>query len=259
MTRLPSSTNRLTALTTAALLLTVACSDGGDAGAGTTVSENVPAPRLDPAQNRAPSGPGLLADRRPVTREEVEAIGFTWGSEEALVRVIEFSDFGCGVCRQFHEETFYPLMEEFVESGQVLWRFVPFNVGMFPNADGALDTGLCAGEQGKVLEVGDALFASQREWKAPGDVSAVFERAAAASGLDMEAWSECIESGRLEPVAARHTNIALRLAVRGTPTFFVEGYPVQGALPLETFRELLRSVVSDLSAPTASPPTPGGS
>ncbi len=258
MTRLPGTTVTLSTLAVAALTLLAACSDGRDASAGTTVAENIPAPRLDPTQSRAPADGGPLADRRPVTREEIETAGYTWGSDDAPVHVVEFSDFGCGFCRQFHEETFYPLLEEFVETGQVHWRFVPFNVGMFPNAGPALAAGLCAAEQGKILEVGDALFGSQREWKVSGDVSAVFERSARSGGVDMGEWAACIESRRLEPLAARHTNLARRLAIRGTPTFFVEGYPVQGALPLETFRELLRSVLDDLRTGAAAP-GPGGS
>ena len=29
------------------------------------------------------------------------------------------------------------------------------------------------------------------------------------------------------------------LGVRGTPTFLIDGYPVSGALPLQTFRDIL--------------------
>ena len=69
----------------------------------------------------------------------------------------------------------------------VHWRFVPFNVGMFPNAEEALNSGLCGGAQGKILEMGDQLFERQRAWKAAGDVSQVFSDAAVAAGLDMAA------------------------------------------------------------------------
>ena len=247
------STSRLTAgIGIAALagsVLLAGCGDSAEPAPGTTGAAGVAAPRLDPSQTPN-AGAGMLADTRPVTREEVEQLGYTMGSDDAAIHVIEFSDFGCGYCRRFHEDTFYPLVEEYVETGQVHWRFIPFNVGMFPNADEALASGLCGADQGKVQEMGDQLFAKQREWKASGDVSGVFETAARAAGLDMEEWAACMEEDRFAGVAATHTSIARRAAVRGTPTFFIDGYPVSGALPLETFREVFQSILSEREGAT---------
>ena len=248
-TRLPSIG---LAFVSALLVLTMAaCSDGPEQTPGGTISQGIAPPRLDPSQTVAPSGAGRLADQRPVSRGEIESTGYTWGSDDAPIHVVEFSDFGCGYCKQFHLETMRPLFAEYVESGRVHWRFVPFNVGMFPNADDALSSALCGGDQGKVLEMGDALFERQREWKGSGDVSAVFTQAARDAGLDIETWSACVEEDRFAELALTHTNMARRLGIRGTPTFFVDGYPVPGALPLETFREVFESILEEL------PPQPG--
>jgi len=243
-TRIPVFATAL--LVSAAALTLTACSDRSETTPGSTMSEGVAPPRLDPSQLPS-SGAGLLADQRPVSRGEIESTGFTWGSDDAPIHVVEFSDYGCGYCRQFHLETFSPLFAEFVESGRVHWRFIPFNVGMFPNADRALSSGLCGGDQGKVLEMGDALFERQREWKATGDVSGVFEESARAAGLDMDAWTACVEEDRFATEALNHTNMARRLGIRGTPTFFVDGYPIPGALPLETFREVFESILEEVA------------
>ena len=57
----------------------------------------------------------------------------------------------------------------------------------------------------------------------------------------------------MQRVAAA-TSLANQLGVRGTPTFFVVGYPpLQGALPTETFVNMLNLVYED-----ATKAAPGG-
>lgn len=79
----------------------------------------------------------------------------------AQVTVVEFSDFGCQYCRQFDSETFPALREEFVETGRVRWRFVPFILGMFPNAPEAMREATCVAERSEeaVWTMREALFA----------------------------------------------------------------------------------------------------
>lgn len=184
-----------------------------------------------------------------MSREEVERLGYTWGDDAAPIHVVEFSDFGCGYCKQFHEEAFSELLAEFVETGQVHWRFVPFNVGMFPNADGALKTAECAGAQDRILEASDALFARQREWKNGDDAEGTFQSIARDIGVDVGAWQQCMDEGTRTDRTAANTNVARRVGIRGTPTFFVDGYPIPGALPLDNFRAIFRQLLADRSEP----------
>ena len=61
-------------------------------------------------------------------------------------------------------------------------------------------------------------------------------------------WTQCMEEQQLSAVAVVNTNMARRLGIRGTPTFFIDGYPVPGALPLETFREVFDQLLEDRAA-----------
>ncbi len=221
-----------------ALLFIAGCgADQPKSAPVTTGSAGIAPPQLDP--NAAPpSGPGP-------TRAEVESLGYAYGDNAAPIHVIEMSDFGCGYCKKFHEEVFPVLLEEYVNTGKVHWRFIPFDNGMFPNAQGALNAGVCAGELGDIHEAGRQLFSRQKEWKRAGDVSADLLAIVTDAGVEPQAWSECIETGLHADRAAAFTTMARRLGVRGTPTFFIDGYPVQGALPLETFREVFESVLSE--------------
>jgi len=217
------------------------------ANAGTTGAAGIAPPQLDPSQARPPQA---------VSQQEVERLGYTWGDVSAPIQVYEFSDFGCGYCRKFHEETFPALLEEYVEAGHIFWRFIPFNVGMFPNAEGALKTGECAGEQGQILAASDELFARQGDWKR-GDADAAFEASARAAGLDMQRWSSCMEEGRGMDRTAANTDVARRVGIRGTPTFFVDGYPIPGALPLDNFRTIFDGLLEERAQAPAAGAAPG--
>jgi protein-disulfide isomerase len=181
-------------------------------------------------------------------RQEVDlaVLGYNSGPEGAPVRVLEFSDFGCGYCRRFHEEVFPILEEEYAETGKVEWKYVPIVIGMFPNAMEAARTGECAGEQGRFPEMRDLLFAQQREWKASNDPEPLLRGYAEEMGLEMERYDNCVEQGWQDDRILTGTQLSRQVGVRGTPTFFVVGYaPIPGAIPLDLFRQVLDTVYAE--------------
>jgi len=169
------------------------------------------------------------------------APGYDRGSTRAAVTVIEFADFGCRYCARFAAETYPALAGEFVKTGRVRWRYVPFVLGMFPNGDEAARAGTCAAEQGPAAfgRMHDRLFEEQNAWTSAGDAVGAFASLAHGAGLDVARFATCYVS---EATAARVTaanGLAERMAVRSTPTFFVNGNRVEGALPVEQFRTVL--------------------
>jgi protein-disulfide isomerase len=57
--------------------------------------------------------------------------------------------------------------------------------------------------------------------------------------LDTTAFNQCLDSGKYAGQVSQETSAAQSLGVRATPTFLVNGRPVQGALPIEQFRQLI--------------------
>lgn len=202
-----------------ALLLSAACS-GQEAADG-----EAPVP---------PAGGAPAADAPDLRR-----LGFVRGREGAPVTVVEFSDFGCPYCAQFALQSYPELHRDFVETGQVSWRFVPFVLGSFPNGDLAARASECAGEQDRFWEMHDRLFERQRDWKRTDDADALFASIAAELGLDAARFDECWDSGRTEQRTTLANGVATELGVRATPTFFINGQRIEGALPPDHFRTLL--------------------
>jgi protein-disulfide isomerase len=166
-------------------------------------------------------------------------MGYDRGAPDAPVRVMELSDFGCGYCRRFHQETFPALMELYVEEGLVQWKFIPFVLGMFPNGLEASIAGECAGEQDRFFPMQRRLFEDQAGWKGAEDPYAFFARIAREEGLDAERFDRCLEGGWREGRVRANIRLGREMGVRGTPSFVIDGVPISGALPLATFRDIL--------------------
>lgn len=159
--------------------------------------------------------------------------------------VVEFSDFGCPYCGVFERETFPQLRKEFVETGRVRWRFVPFVLGMFPNGLEAMRAATCVAEQGDEAfwKMHDVLFEKQDVWKASRDPDQIFRSYAVVSGADGDAFSACYRDARSSDRATAADALARQGGVRSTPTFFVGRQMVQGALPLTEFRKVLEAAL----------------
>jgi protein-disulfide isomerase len=167
----------------------------------------------------APPGSGGAA---PDQSLDIASLGYNEGPADAPVRVLEFSDFGCGYCRRFHEESYPALVEEYMEAGKVEWKYVPIILGMFPNAMEAARAGECAGEQGAFPRM---------------------EGYARELDLDVVRFRQCVNERWRDQRIQAGTQLSRQVGVRGTPTFFVVGYaPIPGAIPLDLFRAALDTV-----------------
>lgn len=239
-------------------LATLVAACGGEDGSADTRATSLdlldsrPADGGRAAISRVPDAePGVPpGQERPI---DVAALGFDRGEMDAPVRVVEMSDYSCGVCRQFHESVWPILEEEFVETGQIQWKFLPFVSGQFANSPVASEGAECSLEQGAepFLEHNRILWDEQASWKNASDPLPVVRAAAGRAGADLDDWDACMAADRRLQRIVDGTRLARQLGVRGTPTFFVVGYPpIQGLLPTETFRRVLAAAVEDARSAT---------
>lgn len=212
--------------------------DRPDEAEGT--DERAGASSPDPTSRPSAAGPPASDDTQTVNLTD---LGFTRGAADAPIRVVEFSDFGCGYCRKFHAETYPALEEEYIETGKVAWKYIPFVLGMFPNAVEAAMAGECAGAQDRFAVMRDRLFRDQGEWRKASDPYELFKRFAREEGLDQDRFARCVDERRPSERVRANIQAGRDVGVRGTPMFLVQGYPLQGALPLSVFRDVFDRVL----------------
>ena len=182
---------------------------------------------------------------------DLETLGYDRGDPGSPIHLLEMSDYGCGYCRKFHMETFPTLLSQFVETGKVEWKFMPFITGMFDNSLVATEAAECALDQSGELfaQLNERLWTDQADWKRSREPEAIVRTMAHDAGVDLGEFDACLADDRRIDRIAAATAFAQQAGVRGTPTFFIMGYPpLQGALPTEAFVEVLNRVHADLTA-----------
>jgi protein-disulfide isomerase len=203
------------------------------AGCQQTLSDSVEAAEV--AQS-TPVAVQPAAGPTPASIAPAEA-ALILGDPDAPVTIVEYSDYQCPFCAQYTSDTWSRLKAEFVDSGRVKYVFKDFPLtNIHPQAPKAHEAARCAGEQGAYWEMHDLLFVGQAEWAVYPDHLTVFKRYAAGLELDTAAFDACLDSGSWAEAMNADLAEGARLGVRGTPSFFVDGYPLVGAQPYETFQ-----------------------
>ncbi len=204
----------------------------------------------EPAGQESGTG-GVAAAARAVAPEPQQRVpqntlGFDRGRPDAPVLVLEFSDFGCPYCSRFALQTLPQIENEFISKGTVRWKYVPFVMGMFPNGGEAARAAECAADQDRsqFWRMHDKLYGSQREWRGTTDPETLFQSYAESLGLNGKAFAACYGSDKVKARIAANNEMAARLGVQATPTFFVNGVRIQGALPMDQFRLFLRGAAA---------------
>lgn len=155
------------------------------------------------------------------------------GPEDAPITIIEFSDYECPFCQQWHKEVYDQLLEAYPDEIRLVYRDFPIT-SIHPNATSAAYAANCAREQDAFWEYHDKLFDTEL-----GLNTEAYLEYASQLGIDTEAFSECLDSGRYEEEVQADFDFAANLGVRSTPTFFINGIAVVGAQPFEVFQQVI--------------------
>jgi protein-disulfide isomerase len=153
------------------------------------------------------------------------------------------SDFQCPYCRKFAQETFPELQRSYVRTGKVRWVFINFPLtDIHKHAAAAAQLALCAAKQNRFWEVHDLLFEHQASWAPLKEAGPFFVSLADSAALSRKALLSCLEAPETLQAVKADAEGAARSGASSTPTFYIEGGLVEGAVPLNIFKQVLDSV-----------------
>src|SRR5712671_3059327 len=161
------------------------------------------------------------------------------GSATAPVWVIEVSDFQCPYCKQWHDQTYATLRDQYVKTGKIRLAYVNFPLDSHVFAWPAAESAMRAGAQGKFWQMHDALFTTQNRWEAMSSPAVMFDSLAQANGLDMKRWRNCVSSGEMKPLIEADHDRASRAGAEATPSFMIGNKILTGAQPLDQLRKAI--------------------
>lgn len=173
------------------------------------------------------------------------------GGPSRPIQVVEFSDFLCPSCQRASQ--FNPLIVA-GHRQEVVFVFKNFPLDqtcnttitrtVHPNACQLAAAAECAHEQGKFWALHDRIFELGSKYNVTN-----LEQDAARSGLNLEAFRNCLESGRGLEAVKRDIAEAGRLGVTSTPIYFVNGRRITGVMTPIMFDEFLHALRQSGQAP----------
>jgi protein-disulfide isomerase len=153
------------------------------------------------------------------------------GPQDAPVLIVEFADYECPYCQRIHPEL-KKLEEEF--AGKVAVAFKDFPLPMHAHAEKAAEASRCAAEQGNFWDFHDLLFDN-----APKFDPAQLKEHARALKLDAARFDKCLDTGEQAAAVRKDFAEGQRLGLTGTPSFFINGHYLSGAVKYDTLREVV--------------------
>ncbi|MEV8289532.1 DsbA family protein [Streptomyces niveus] len=224
------------AAATAAFALTLGGSDDGDS------------PARDPAAAVETGAPAPADERLPALARRDASDTLAVGRADAPVVMIEYSDFQCPFCGQFARETKPELMRSYVDKGilRIEWRNFPL---FGEESEQAALAGWAAGRQKKFWEFHDVAYAEKRE-RNTGEFSEdrLVAMARTAGVPDIERFRTDLASEKARGALGRDQEEGYGLGVTSTPAFLVNGTPILGAQPAETFHEAVKAAAKAAKA-----------
>jgi protein-disulfide isomerase len=152
------------------------------------------------------------------------------GQSSAPVLLIEFADYQCPYCQRM-EPTLQKLQAKY--GNKLKFSYKSFPLPNHPYAEKAAEAARCAGLQGKYWQYHDVLY---KDGKLA--VPALKEQAKSL-GLNSEKFNQCLDSSAQAAAVAKDLAEGETLGITGTPSFFVNGHFVSGAVGPDVLRDLI--------------------
>lgn len=174
------------------------------------------------------------------------------GNPDAPVKIVEYSDFACPFCQQFHG-TLQNIMETYGADGQVAWVYRHFPLDQLHprNARAAAVASECVAAQGgndAFWQFTDTYF-ERTPSNDRADASLISE-IAAETGINMEQFEACRTSGEFDQNVQEDIDNAVATGGRGTPWSVVVGpngktFPLSGAQPAAAVQQVIELALNE--------------
>ncbi len=212
-------------------------------GRGASVQTAQAATGATQAATGAVSAPaGAAVAQSTQTRQEalqIQVDDKVLGSPMAPVTIIEYASMTCSHCADFKEKTLPQVKKEWVETGKA--NYVLRDLPWDNMALGMAKVARCV-PSSQFYPLAEAFFAKQKQIVTSPDPMSEIKATAALAGLTPAQVEACITDENLhKQVLASKETARTVLAIKGTPTFFINGAELDGAVNYSQINKALES------------------
>jgi protein-disulfide isomerase len=189
----------------------------------------------------------------------------TRGAKSAKVVVVNFDDFECPYCAAMHHTLFPDILKEYGDRVTFIYKDYPL-AEIHPWAiHAAVDANCLAAQNTDAYwDFADSIHASKRDVdneKTSGARFEAIDKMAVLQGqkhnVDVTKLQACVKTQNEDAVKASMKE-ADGIGVNATPTLFINGQKIDGAVPVSEIRAALDNALKDAGQPVPVhvPPTP---
>lgn len=173
------------------------------------------------------------------------------GNPNAPILIIEYSDYDCPFCKQFHE-TMQRIMEEYGAGGRVAWVYRHFPLeSLHPSAPHIAEASECVASlagNDAFWKFSDLIF-GEREMNELTNMARL-EEFATTAGAKLEDFESCMDTREKRGEVEEDFDNAVALGARGTPYSIIlignEQIVINGAQPYTVVKQMLDSLTGQL-------------
>jgi len=166
------------------------------------------------------------------------------GPTKAPVTITEYASMSCPHCAAFEENVFPMLRSKYIDTGKVRFVFREFPIDIKAAAASMLARCIASDDAGKFFGAIDALFKQQDRLMT--DTKDTLKLIGKQGGLSEQAVETCAKDQTLLDKLSADQKFAYEvLKVDATPTFFINGERLKGAMSFEELDEKIKSLLKN--------------
>ena len=166
------------------------------------------------------------------------------GPAKAAVTITEYASMTCPHCAAFGENVFPMLRSKYIDTGKVRFVFREFPIDIKAAAASMLARCMANHDAGKFFGAIDTLFKQQDRLMA--DTKDTLKLIGKQAGLSEQAVETCAKDQKLLDKLSADQKFAYEvLKVDATPTFFINGERLKGAMSFEELDEKIKSLLKN--------------
>jgi len=179
---------------------------------------------------------------------------FIYGKPDAIVSIIEYSDFECPYCKQFSGIPI-EVVDAMPNQVNLVWRNFPLSFHD-PMATQEAAAGICAAQQGgnaAFWKYAEGIFETTRSngqgMPAEKGMDALVELAKK-QGLNVEKFNACIQSEAVKKQIAADLEDGVKAGINGTPGIILVNHQtgafnvLAGAVPVDALKDSVKQLIN---------------
>lgn len=177
--------------------------------------------------------------------------GFSEGKANAPLVMVEYTDYQCPFCQQFHNTAYAQIKANYIDTGKIRFISRDFPLDFHENARRGANAARCAAEQGKFWEMRHAMIVNASQLQQ--DKLAGY---AANIKMDVAKFQSCIAADKFKAAIDKDIAEGVAAGVSGTPSFVIgrvedgklQGVRLVGAMPYEQFDAKIQEMLGQAAA-----------